>query len=206
MQLSSPDLLPLTALPLWTQVVVWSLATLYAQHHPSLLPKWKSRIDKPQLVMHVLDPPKVIIEMRAIAIPGGFVSLQESDAGMFTWYPENPGIASWSKAYPLLAGARGADPLAGRKLVSYALAAGFRRDDIVASLGDWIASTPQQREEFAGITIDMIRSLEQKGGILEKAGIDSETKEVIVDGLEQWARAKGAWLALPSPVVVCVKH
>ncbi|KAH0839388.1 methyltransferase type 11 [Lanmaoa asiatica] len=107
-----------------------------------------------QVLQHVRDPVKALKEMRRVAKPGGLVAAREADSKAFAWYPETKAMEEWIKVYQDVAHANGTEPDAGRKLVSWALAAGFERDAIEATAGAWCYSTPEERAWFSCMFAD----------------------------------------------------
>ena len=57
--------------------------------------------------------------------PGGLVAVRDSDYLGFTWFPETPAFDEWMRLYQEAALANGGEPQAGRRLLSWARAAGF---------------------------------------------------------------------------------
>ena len=57
--------------------------------------------------------------------PGGVVAARDGDYAGFTWYPAVPELDEWQALYQRVARSNGGEPDAGRRLLSWALAAGF---------------------------------------------------------------------------------
>ena len=60
-----------------------------------------------------------------------------------SWYPAIPELDEWMDLYQRIARRNGAEPDAGRRLVSWAQAAGFT--DVAPTSSNWLYATGQQR-------------------------------------------------------------
>lgn len=90
--------------------------------------------------------------MRRVCKPGGLVAVRDSDYLGFTWFPETPAFDEWMRLYQEAALANGGEPQAGRRLLSWARAAGFT--DITPSSSTWCFANPQDRQYWGGMWAD----------------------------------------------------
>ena len=97
-----------------------------------------------QVLQHLTDPVAALREMARVCRPGGLIAVRDVDYATFTWFPANPGLDRWLEVYYGVARANDAEPDAGRRLVSWAHAAGLR--DLTASTSSWCYASPQERE------------------------------------------------------------
>src|SRR5580692_1232777 len=81
-----------------------------------------------QVLQHVADPVRALQEMRRVCRPGGVVAARDADYSGFIWFPRFPALDFWRDIYQQAARSNGGEPDAGRRLLSWALEAGF--DDI----------------------------------------------------------------------------
>ncbi|NUR90182.1 MAG: class I SAM-dependent methyltransferase, partial [Nonomuraea sp.] len=84
-----------------------------------------------QVLQHVGDPVRALREMRRVTRPTGYVAARDSDYSGFVWYPLLPALDEWMALYQKLARSNGGEPDAGRRLLSWARAAGF--EDVTAT-------------------------------------------------------------------------
>ncbi|GAA1832051.1 methyltransferase domain-containing protein [Luedemannella flava] len=107
-----------------------------------------------QVLQHVADPVRVLTEMRRVCRPGGVVAARDSDYAAFTWYPHVPELDGWLALYRAAARANGGEPDAGRRLLSWARAAGFT--DVTATASTWCFATPEDRAWWGSMWADRI--------------------------------------------------
>lgn len=156
-----------------------------------------------QVLQHVGDPVQALREMRRVARPGGVVAVRDSDYGAFTWYPESEGLRDWLDLYERVARANGGEPDAGRRLKSWALAAGFEEEAIEATSATWTFATPEDRSWWGGMWAD--RSLHSS--FAEQATANGhatrEGLEAIAKAWRDWSERAEAWLMIPHGQLLC---
>ncbi|MGA8787486.1 MAG: methyltransferase domain-containing protein, partial [Paenarthrobacter sp.] len=96
-----------------------------------------------QVLQHLTDPVAALREMRRVAKPGAIVAVRDADFHGMSWYPEVPELDDWMELYQKIARRNGAEPDAGRRLVSWAQQAGFTQ--VAPTSSNWLYATAQQR-------------------------------------------------------------
>ena len=96
-----------------------------------------------QVLQHLTDPVAALREMRRVAKAGGIVAVRDADFHGMSWYPAIPELDDWMELYQRIARRNGAEPDAGRRLVSWAQAAGFT--DVAPSSSNWLYATGHER-------------------------------------------------------------
>jgi SAM-dependent methyltransferase len=163
-----------------------------------------------QLHMHVQDATKLMCELRAASKPSeGLVCCRELDHGMVAFWPEKECMKEFINAIPMMLLGRGQDPYVGRKLFSHALAAGFMRENIEASVGTWVYSTPKDRREWADVIVGSIQSQETSDQIrneAETSGSRGMDMLQVLKEWEDWVQAEDGWYSVPCPQIICRRH
>ena len=97
-----------------------------------------------QVLQHLTDPVSALREMARVCRPGGVIAVRDVDYGAFVTYPADPGLDRWLDLYYRVARHNDGEPDAGRRLLSWAHAAGLRKT--VATTSSWCFSSAEERE------------------------------------------------------------
>lgn len=94
-----------------------------------------------QVLQHLTDPVAALREMARVCRPGGTLAVRDVDYETMTWFPESSGLDAWLSVYRQVARDLGAQPDAGRRLRSWAQAAGLH--DVSAGASVWCYAGPE---------------------------------------------------------------
>ncbi|OCH89810.1 S-adenosyl-L-methionine-dependent methyltransferase [Obba rivulosa] len=156
-----------------------------------------------QVVQHSTDPVRALREMRRVARPGGLVALRESDTRSAVWFPDVPGLQEFQVLCPRVAQWHGWEMASGRRLVSWALEAGFKRESITATAGAWCYSSPEERAYWSKFLTGALM-LGDIGKVAVKQGLATqEDVEQIAEGFKEWATKEDGWYASMQGEIVC---
>ncbi|KAL8738302.1 MAG: hypothetical protein Q9181_000891 [Wetmoreana brouardii] len=141
-----------------------------------------------QVLAHLDEPKRAVREMIRVAKkPGGVVAMRESDLRAWSVYPEYPGLLAMNKMFCAVQEANGGHVNAGTQLVSWVLAEGLKREQIMASAGTWCYSTPEERQLWAETMADRCVN-----GTMPKKAIEiGVAKE---EELREMSEAWGKWM------------
>lgn len=142
-----------------------------------------------QVLQHLTDPIRALKEMRRVCSPGGVVAVRDSDYGTFRWFPEDDRISAWLRLYFRVAESNHAFPDAGRRLLAWAKAAGFREVTYTASA--WSFATPEQRKWWSESWAERATRSAFAEQALERGFATRADLEQIAAGMLAWAADEG---------------
>jgi ubiquinone/menaquinone biosynthesis C-methylase UbiE len=152
-----------------------------------------------QVLQHVHDPVGALREMRRVS--RGVVAVRDSDYEAFTWYPLSPVLDEWLELYRKVARRNGGEPDAGRRLLSWARAAGFT--EVTATASTWCHATPQSRAWWGGMWADRILHSAIAGQAIEYGYATQADLGRISAAWREWAAAEDGWFAILHGEALC---
>jgi len=154
-----------------------------------------------QVLQHLTDPVAALREMRRVCTSDGVVAVRDGDYEAMTWFPASDGIDRWLALYRATARADGGEPDAGRRLVSWARAAGF--SDITASVSGWCYGNPEDRAWWTESWAQRVtQSAFAEHAVEHGLATTAELQELAAAWLE-WGAHDDAWFAIFHGEVLC---
>ncbi|GAA3204809.1 class I SAM-dependent methyltransferase [Dactylosporangium siamense] len=153
-----------------------------------------------QVLQHVADPVQALREMRRVCKPDGYVAARDSDYAAFTWFPQLPELDEWLALYQRMARANGGEPDAGRRMLSWARAAGFT--DVTATASAWCFANDEDRAWWGGMWADRVRASAMATQALA-GGVTQEDLQRLSDGWRAWAASPDGWLSILHGEILC---
>jgi SAM-dependent methyltransferase len=155
-----------------------------------------------QVLQHVADPVAALREMRRVTRPGGIVAVRDSDYAGFTWFPLVPELDEWLDLYQRVARGNGGEPDAGRRLLSWARAAGLT--GVTASSSTWCFATPEDRGWWGGMWADRILQSDLARTAVDTGAATEAGLRRISGAWRRWAAADDGWMSLLHGELICV--
>jgi SAM-dependent methyltransferase len=156
-----------------------------------------------QVLQHLSDPVAALVEMSRVTKPGGIVAVRDADYGAMTWYPDNPALDRWLDVCQAVVRSTGGEPDAGRRLLSWALQAGFPEVTPTASV--WCFANPTNRAWWGGLWADRVLSSALARQAVDGGFAEPADLEEIAAAWRQWADQPDGWFAGPHGELICRK-
>jgi SAM-dependent methyltransferase len=154
-----------------------------------------------QVLQHVADPVKALAEMARVTKPGGLVAVRDSDYAAFTWFPQVPELEEWLALYRRIARGNGGEPDAGRRLLSWARAAGLT--DITPSASVWLFATEEDRQWWGGMWADRIVDSDIARAAIESGEALPTDLSRISRAWRDWAGQPDGWFSILHGELIC---
>ena len=148
-----------------------------------------------QVLHHLARPVDALREFRRVAGPDGLVAVRETDYAGWVMYPETPGLLAWRTLYQRVHRSHGGEPDAGRRLKSWARAAGFA--EVQAAGSSWYFSDDEDREFWGGMWADRALQSAFAGDALA-LGSTQEELQAISDAWRAWVDDPDGWLMVTA--------
>ncbi len=163
-------------------------------HHLQLPDHCFDVVHAHQVLQHVSDPVAALAEMRRVCKPGGVVAVRDADYAGFTWFPAVPELDEWLRLYRRAARDNGAEPDAGRRLLSWARAAGFT--DVTATSSTWCHASATERRWWGQLWAERILASALTEQLLASGAATRDDLQRISEGWRTWAASEDGWFSV----------
>lgn len=147
-----------------------------------------------QVLQHLAEPVAALAEMRRVCRADGVVAARDAVYRAMTWHPASRALDRWMELYGAVAEANGGDPDAGRRLRSWARAAGFR--DVAASASAWCFATDEDRAWWGGLWADRLTSSAFGERAVELHLATRDDLDSMAEGWRRWADQPDGWFGV----------
>ncbi|MGB6165243.1 MAG: methyltransferase domain-containing protein [Pseudonocardiaceae bacterium] len=154
-----------------------------------------------QVLQHLSEPVAALREMRRVCAPGRVVAARDFDSAAMTWYPPDARLDRWRGLWQRITRSNQGEPDAGRRLLSWARAAGFSK--ITCSASTWCYATPEERSWWGGLWADRVTSSALAEQAIDRHFATRDDLADLAEGWRQWAAHEDGWFAVLHGEVLC---
>jgi ubiquinone/menaquinone biosynthesis C-methylase UbiE len=147
-----------------------------------------------QVLQHLSEPDGALAELRRVLRPGGLLAVRDGDYGGFVWAPPEPLLDRWLDLYHQLTAHNRTHADAGRYLLDWVQAAGFR--DIKPSSSTWTFADPESRAWWGDLWADRVQFSSFAEQTVAYGLSNAEELGAIAQAWRRWAREPAGWFAV----------
>ncbi len=154
-----------------------------------------------QLLQHLTDPVLALRELARVCKADGVVGVRDVDYASLAWWPPVSELDEWLDLYRRLARDNRAEPDAGRRLKSWALAAGLNVH--ASTAGVWCFSSSADVTWWGELWAERVAGSQMAEQAKARGLASAADLARIAQGWRRWSTAPDAWFSLVHGELIC---
>ncbi len=155
-----------------------------------------------QVLQHLSNPAHALREWRRVTKPGGIVASRVADMAAVSYYPEDM-LRDFHNLYLQVSRAYGGFPDGGRRVVAWAMVAGFPRHAITPSSSVWCYSEPEARAWWSSLWADRLIKSSLHGNAVDGGFATPAEMERLARSWHEWGACDDGFYALLHGEILC---
>ena len=154
-----------------------------------------------QVLQHLSDPPQALREWRRVTKEGGVVASRVADMAAVSYFPGV--LKDFHDLYLKVARHSGGFPDGGRRVLSWAMKAGFERSAISSSSSVWCYSSPEERRWWSNLWADRLTKSSLAINAIDSGNASQEELERLAEVWHEWGDCDDGFYALLHGEILC---
>ena len=170
-------------------------------NHLKFEPQTFDIVHSHQVLQHLSDPAGALREWGRVTKDGGLVASRVADLAAASYFPEV--LQDFHDLYLKVARSFGGFPDGGRRVISWAMEAGFERSAITTSSSVWCYSSPEQRRWWSSMWADRLTQSSLATNAMHGGFATEEELKRLAQVWHQWGDCDDGFYALLHGEILC---
>ena len=156
-----------------------------------------------QVLQHLSDPVHALHEWKKVTKKGGIVASRVTDMAAVSYYPDM--LKDFHGLFLEVSRGYGGSPDGGRRVIAWAMEAGFPRPAINVSSSVWCLSSPEDREWWSSLWADRLIKSSLHQNAVDGGFATKEEMERLARLWHEWGACADGFYSMQHGEILCKK-